>query len=94
MMVTTFLSMIIRMPHAGLTMHPTSPHVPPLPAGCEVDRLFTRGSWNATICDAMTPEPADVVVKGKRGLSAFPDTDLEEHLKSNGIETIAIGGTL
>ena len=86
--------MIVRMPHAGLTMHHTSPHMPPLPAGCEVDRLFTRGSWNATICDAMTPEPGDVVVKGKRGLSAFPDTDLEEHLKSNGIETIAIGGTL
>jgi len=61
-------------------------------AGCAEGKLFTRGSWNAAICDAMTPEASDVVVKGKRGLSAFPDTDLEEQLMKKGIETIAIGG--
>jgi hypothetical protein len=32
------------------------------------------------------------VIKGKRGLSAFPHTKLEEELIKNGIETIALAG--
>eukprot|EP00927_Polykrikos_kofoidii_P037890 TRINITY_DN32096_c0_g1_i1.p1 TRINITY_DN32096_c0_g1~~TRINITY_DN32096_c0_g1_i1.p1 ORF type:complete len:598 (-),score=71.58 TRINITY_DN32096_c0_g1_i1:94-1887(-) len=60
--------------------------------GCDNDKLFTRGTWNAEICDPMKPAPEDVVVIGKRGLSAFPNTDLEEQLKSNNIETIALAG--
>ena len=51
-----------------------------------------RGTWNAAICDAMRPEEGDVVVAGKRGLSAFPRTDLEAHLRARGIETVALGG--
>ena len=31
-----------------------------------------------------------VIVEGKRGLSAFPNTNLEEHLKARGIETLAL----
>lgn len=61
-------------------------------AGCFKDQLFTIGSWNAEICEKMTPQPGDVVVRGKKGLSAFPGTDLEEQLKANGIETVALGG--
>jgi nicotinamidase-related amidase len=61
-------------------------------AGCDHDSLFQRGSWNAKICDQMTPQPEDVVIDGKRGLSAFPNTNLEEHLAKHGIETIALGG--
>ena len=34
------------------------------------------------------------MVKGKKGLDAFPGTDLEEQLKANGIETVAIAGFL
>merc|ERR1719471_1585864 len=40
----------------------------------------------------MTPETGDVVVEGKKGLSAFPGTDLEAQLLGKGIETIALGG--
>ena len=61
-------------------------------AGCESDRLFTRGTWNAQICEAMAPQPGDVEVVGKRGLSAFPNTNLEEQLKQHGVETIALAG--
>jgi len=60
--------------------------------GCDNDKLFTRGTWNAEICNAMTPQPEDILVKGKRGLSAFPNTNLEESLKAHNIETIALGG--
>ena len=33
-----------------------------------------------------------MVVAGKRGLSAFPRTDLEAHLRAHDIETVALGG--
>merc|ERR1711998_586825 len=36
----------------------------------------------------------DLVVTGKRGLDAFPGTDLESQLVANGIETIVLGGFL
>merc|ERR1712061_411337 len=42
----------------------------------------------------MTPEDGDVVVTGKKGLDAFPGTDLEVQLKLHGIETIALAGFL
>merc|ERR1711920_401624 len=41
-------------------------------AGCYKDQLFVEGTWNAEFCDAMTPKPGDVIVKGKKGLDAFP----------------------
>merc|ERR1712110_1163748 len=63
-------------------------------AGCCNDSLFTAGTWNAEICDVMKPEPCDVVVSGKKGLDAFPGTDLEAQLISHGIETIVLGGFL
>jgi len=63
-------------------------------AGCYKDQLFAAGTWNAEICDAMTPQPGDVVVKGKRGLDAFPGSDLEKLLKEHGIETVVLCGFL
>ena len=42
----------------------------------------------------MAPRPGDVVVQGKKGLDAFPGTDLELQLKANGIETVVLGGFL
>merc|ERR1719439_126338 len=63
-------------------------------AGCAKDSLFTEGTWNAEFCDAMKPAEGDVVVQGKKGLDAFPGTDLEETLKAKGIETVALGGFL
>ena len=63
-------------------------------AGCAGDKLFTAGTWNADFCDEMKPKEGDLVVTGKKGLDAFPGTDLESLLTSNGIETVVLGGFL
>jgi len=62
--------------------------------GCADGKLFTVGSWNAEICEEMKPKGSDLVVSGKRGLDAFPDTDLEEILRKESITTVALGGFL
>lgn len=62
--------------------------------GCADGGLFVEGTWNAEICDAMAPVEGDVIVTGKKGLDAFPGTDLEELLLAYGIETVAVGGFL
>lgn len=36
----------------------------------------------------MEPQEGDIVIKGKRGLDAFPGTDLEAQLLKNGIKTV------
>jgi len=63
-------------------------------AGCAKDSLFTEGTWNASFCDPMAPQDGDVVVTGKKGLDAFPNTTLEEELVKAGIETVAVCGFL
>merc|ERR1711953_1557034 len=42
----------------------------------------------------MTPQEGDIVVSGKKGLDAFPGTDLEELLKKHDLHTVAVGGFL
>ena len=63
-------------------------------AGCAGDKLFTEGTWNAEFHPSMQPAEGDIVVKGKKGLDAFPGTDLESQLVANGIETVVLGGFL
>jgi nicotinamidase-related amidase len=63
-------------------------------AGCAADSLFTADTWNAEFHESMKPVPGDVVVTGKKGLDAFPGTDLEAQLKARGIETVVLGGFL
>jgi len=63
-------------------------------AGCAKDSLFTEGTWNADFCDEMAPKEGDVVVKGKKGLDAFPNSDLEPLLVSKGVETVVLCGFL
>jgi nicotinamidase-related amidase len=63
-------------------------------AGCANDKLFIAGSWNADYCDTMKPEAGDMIVEGKRGLDAFPGSNLEDLLKANNIETVALCGFL
>ena len=63
-------------------------------AGCAKDSLFTEKTWNAEFHESMTPAEGDVVIKGKKGLDAFPGTDLEEQLKAHDIETVVLGGFL
>merc|ERR1711871_1477864 len=62
--------------------------------GCAADSLFTENTWNADFHPMMAPVDGDIVVQGKKGLDAFPGTDLEEQLVRHGIETVVLGGFL
>uniref|UniRef100_A0A7S0FK60 Isochorismatase-like domain-containing protein n=1 Tax=Pyrodinium bahamense TaxID=73915 RepID=A0A7S0FK60_9DINO len=63
-------------------------------AGCAGDKLFLEGSWNAEFCAEMKPQEGDLIVEGKKGLDAFPGTNLEKLLVENGIESVVLGGFL
>merc|ERR1711918_246792 len=63
-------------------------------AGCAADSLFTADTWNTEFHESMKPAPGDVVVSGKKGLDAFPGTDLEAQLKAREIETVVLCGFL
>jgi len=63
-------------------------------AGCAKDSLFATGTWNAEFCDEMKPKEGDVVITGKKGLDAFPGSDLEAQLRKAGIETLVLAGLL
>jgi len=63
-------------------------------AGCAKDSLFTEDTWNSEICEQMKPKEGDVVIKGKKGLDAFPNTTLEAELVAKGIETVVLCGFL
>merc|ERR1719248_398023 len=63
-------------------------------AGCAKDSLFIEGTWNTEFCKEMAPLDGDLVVEGKKGLDAFPNTNLQELLTANGIETVVICGFL
>merc|ERR1712190_711004 len=58
------------------------------------DQLFVEGTWNSEFCDAMKPKPGDLIVKGKKGLDAFPGSNLEKLFKEHGIETVVLCGFL
>jgi len=62
--------------------------------GCADGELFTEGTWNAELCEQMKQQEGDFLVKGKKGLDAFPGTDLEAILRSQGVETVVLGGFL
>src|SRR6185437_11310319 len=53
-----------------------------------------KGEWGAEIVDALTPQPGDILIEGKRGLDTFASTNLDFILRSKGITTIALGGFL
>merc|ERR1712176_992007 len=42
----------------------------------------------------MKPQAKDIMITGKKGLDAFPGTNLASKLKEHGIETIALAGFL
>lgn len=63
-------------------------------AGVVDSTSFVKGSWGAEFVDEMTPQEADIVIEGKRGLDAFASTNLDFILRSKGITTIALGGFL
>ena len=55
---------------------------------------FVKGEWGAEIVDALSPQPGDILIEGKRGLDTFASTNLDFILRSKGITTIALGGFL
>ncbi len=55
---------------------------------------FRKGSWGAAIVDVLAPHPEDIVIEGKRGLDAFPSTNLDFILRSKGIQTVVLSGFL
>jgi len=63
-------------------------------AGCAKDSLFTEGTWNTEFCASTAPKEGDVTITGKKGLDAFPNTDLEAMLVKHGIETVVLCGFL
>ena len=54
----------------------------------------TGASRRPAFCNNPSTEAGDLVVEGKKGLDAFPGTNLESLLKENGIETLALCGFL
>jgi ureidoacrylate peracid hydrolase len=84
--------------HAPITFVEGYGEISPEPYGIlkgVVDsKSFIKGTWGAEIVDDLTPEAADIVVEGKRGLDAFATTNLDFILRSRGITTIALGGFL
>lgn len=52
---------------------------------------MVRGTWDADITDALTPQPGEVVIDKTR-YSAFYDTDLEEQLRELGVDTLIVCG--
>lgn len=58
------------------------------------NKAFRQGSWGAAIVDVLKPQPQDIIIEGKRGLDAFPSTNLDFILRSKGIETVVLAGFL
>jgi len=57
-------------------------------------KAFRKGSWGAAIVDVLKPHDEDIVIEGKRGLDAFPSTNLDFILRSRGIRTVVLCGFL
>ena len=55
---------------------------------------FRAGSWGAEITEALSREPADIFIEGKRGLDAFATTGLDLVLRNNGIQNLVVAGFL
>jgi len=58
------------------------------------NKAFRKGSWGAAIVDVLKPHPEDILIEGKRGLDAFPSTNLDFILRNKGIQTVVLGGFL
>ena len=55
---------------------------------------FEASSWGAEIVSPMAPDPADIILEGKRGLDAFASTNIDFILRSSNVGTIAVAGFL
>ena len=84
--------------HAPITFAPgygeLSRHPYGILKGVVDGNAFVKGTWGAAIVDDLTPQDGDIVIEGKRGLDTFASTNLDFILRSKGIETVIIGGSL
>lgn len=55
---------------------------------------FRPAAWGTALIDELKPAPTDLVLEGKRALSRFTHTRLEEILKEKGIKNVATAGFL
>jgi nicotinamidase-related amidase len=62
--------------------------------GAKEDGAFRTGDWGTEIIDELKPHDGDEVLEGKRALSGFTNTGLEEILKKHGIENVVTAGFL
>jgi nicotinamidase-related amidase len=51
-----------------------------------------EGGSGIEIVDGLTPEPSDIVIRGKRRYDAFLGTDLDNVLRLHGIENLVVAG--
>jgi nicotinamidase-related amidase len=63
-------------------------------AGAKEGGAFRPGDWGTEFIDELEPEEGDVVLEGKRALSGFTNTGLEEILQKHGIENVVTAGFL
>jgi len=57
-------------------------------------KAFAEGGFGARFFEEMQPEPGDLVIGGRRGISAFHRSDLDEILRRRGIRRLAVSGFL
>jgi ureidoacrylate peracid hydrolase len=55
--------------------------------------ILVEGTWDAAVCDALTPEPRDVLID-KRRYDAFLYTDMELILRSLGAKRLLVSGVV
>ena len=60
---------------------------------CDGD-VFAPGSWGHEIVPELAPAEGEIVLEGKRSLSAFNHTNLAEILRFAGIRNLAVAGQL
>ena len=63
-------------------------------AGAQDSGAFRPGDWGTEIIEEMKPAEGEVVLKGKRALSAFSNTQLAEVLKEKRIKNVVCAGFL
>ncbi|MET1004957.1 MAG: cysteine hydrolase [Propionibacteriaceae bacterium] len=84
--------------HAPITFAPgygeLSRHPYGILKGVIDSTAFVKGTWGAAIVDDLTPDEADIIIEGKRGLDTFASTNLDFILRSRGITTLLLAGFL
>ena len=63
-------------------------------AGAKEGGAFRPGDWGTELIEEMEPAEGDIVLKGKRALSGFTNTDLGKILQKHKIKNVVCAGFL